>query len=156
MHELTTREEVQIAPADEAGLVLGVTLPYGKLLHFRVPRLTLDLNEFDAKQVLVNLEDGRHDDSDREVLLHEHVVQVEALLNVLAVVVPVVPDVELAVKWEAFLLVLLLFHRKKYLALLQRDGAELLLEVCEEIVHVLRVLDHLDFSDVVGPCRVAQ
>ena len=53
-----------------------------------MPRLVvLDLDELDVEEVLVDLENGGHDDGDREVLLDKHVVEVESLLDVLAVVV---------------------------------------------------------------------
>ena len=53
-----------------------------------MPRLVvLDLHELDVEEVLVDLEDSGNDDGDGEVLLDEHVVEVEGLLDVLAIVV---------------------------------------------------------------------
>ena len=54
-----------------------------------MPRLVvLDLHKLDVEEVLVDLEDSGHDNGDGEVLLHEHIVKVKGLLDVLAVVVP--------------------------------------------------------------------
>ena len=53
-----------------------------------MPRLVvLDLDKLNVEEVLVDLEDGGHDDGDGEVLLDEHVIKVKGLLDVLAVVV---------------------------------------------------------------------
>ena len=76
-----------------------------------MPSLALDFHELDAEEVLVDLEDGGDNFGDGEVLLHKRVVEVQALLDELAVVVPVVPEVELAVERQALLVVLLLLER---------------------------------------------
>ena len=77
-----------------------------------MPSLALDFHELDAEEVLVDLENGGDNLGDGEVLLHERVVEVQALLDELAVVVPVVPEVELAVEGQALLVVLLLLERQ--------------------------------------------
>ena len=107
---LTAREEVEVAVAHEPALVFRALLPHREHLHLGVPCIALDLFKADAEQVLVDLEDGGHDDPDGEVFLDERVVEGEALLDELAVVVPVVPDVELAVERQALGLALLLLE----------------------------------------------
>jgi hypothetical protein len=49
----------------------------------------LDLNELDSKQVLVYIQDRRNNDGDREIFLHERFVEVECLLDIDAIIVPV-------------------------------------------------------------------
>ena len=77
-----------------------------------MPSLSLDFHELDAEEVLVDLEDGGNNLGDGEVFLHKRIVEVQALLDELAVVVPVVPEVELAVEGQALLVVLLLLERQ--------------------------------------------
>ena len=77
-----------------------------------MPSLALDFHELDAEEVLVDLEDGGDNPGDGEVLLHKRVIEAQALLDKLAVVVPVVPEVELAVERQALLVVLLLLQRQ--------------------------------------------
>lgn len=129
--EHTTGEEVEIAVAHEASPVPGIFLPDSKHLDIfgegeyqkvamtfrarrltRVPSLLLQLNELDAKKVLIDVKDSRYNFGHREVLLHESVVELQGLFDELAVVVPVVPEVKLAVKSQALLCVLLLLKRK--------------------------------------------
>ena len=99
-----------------------------------MPRLVvLDLHKLDVEEVLVDLEDGGNNLGDGEVLLHKRVIEAQALLDELAVVVPVVPEVELAVERQALLVVLLLLERQEGVAVLDADGAKLLLEICEEL-----------------------
>ena len=98
-----------------------------------MPSLALDFHELDAEEVLVDLEDGGDNLGDGEVLLHKRVVEVQALLDELAVVVPVIPEVELAVERQALLVVLLLLERQEGVAVLDADGTKLLLEICEEL-----------------------
>ena len=98
-----------------------------------MPCLALDFDELNAEQVLVDLEDGGDNLGDGEVLLHKRVVEAQALLDELAVVVPVVPEVELAVERQAFLVVLLLLDRQEGVAVLDANGTKLLLEICEEL-----------------------
>ena len=77
-----------------------------------MPSLALDLDKGHTQQVLVNIEDGRHNLGNGEVLLHERVIQVEAALDEHTVVVPIIPQVELAIEWQTFLVMLFLFERK--------------------------------------------
>ena len=98
-----------------------------------MPSLALDFHELDAEEVLVDFEDGGDNLGDGEVLLHERVVEAQALLDELAVVVPVVPEVELAVERQALLVVLLLLERQEGVAVLDADRTKLLLEICEEL-----------------------
>jgi hypothetical protein len=51
--------------------------------------VVLDLNELDSKQVLVYIQDCGNDDGDREIFLHKRFVKVERLLDIDAVIVPV-------------------------------------------------------------------
>lgn len=64
----------------------------------RVPGLPLKLNKLDAEKVLIDIEDSGYDLGHREILFHEGVVELQGLLDELAVVVSVVPKVKLAVK----------------------------------------------------------
>ena len=98
-----------------------------------MPSLALDFDKLDAEQVLVDLEDRGYDNGDGEVLLHKRVVEVQALLDELAVVVPVVPEVELAVERQTLLVVLLLLERQEGVTILDADRTKLLLEICEEL-----------------------
>ena len=99
-----------------------------------MPRLVvLDLHELDVEEVLVDLEDSGNDDGDGEVLLHKRVVEAQALLDELAIVVPVVPEIELAVEWQALLLVLLLLECEEGIAVLDANWTKLLLKICEEL-----------------------
>ena len=98
-----------------------------------MPSLALDFHELDAEEVLVDLEDGGNNLGDGEVLLYKRVVEAQALLDELAVVVPVIPEVELAVERQALLVVLLLLERQEGVAVLDADGTKLLLEICEEL-----------------------
>lgn len=139
-----------------------------------MPGRALDLLERDSKQVLVDLEDRGHNDRHREVLLDEHIIQVQSLLDVLAVVVAVVPKIELAIEGKALLLVLLLLQREEDVAFLFANWSKLGIEVIEELwkelsvrcleliwecTHVLDTLsrlDHLRLGDIVCPSLVAQ
>ena len=98
-----------------------------------MPSLALDFHELDAEEVLVDFEDGRDNLGDGEVLLHKRVVETQALLDELAVVVPVVPEVELAIERQALLVVLLLLERQEGVTILDADRTKLLLEICEEL-----------------------
>lgn len=98
-----------------------------------MPGRALDFLERDSKQVLVDLEDGGYNHRYGEVFLDEHVVQVQSLLDVLAIVVAVVPKIELAIERKAFLLVFLLLHREKNAALLFTYRSELGFQVIEEL-----------------------
>ena len=98
-----------------------------------MPSLALDFDELDAEEVLVDLEDGRYNLGDGEVLLHKRVVEVQALLDEFAIIVPVVPEVELAVERQALLVVLLLLKCQEGVAVLYTDRTKLLLEICEEL-----------------------
>lgn len=98
-----------------------------------MPCFALGLYKLDAEQVLVDLQDGGYHDRDREVLLHELVVKAQTLLDELAVVIPVVPEVEFAVERQALLIVLPLLDRQERLAVLETDGAQLLLQLGEEL-----------------------
>ena len=77
-----------------------------------MPSLALDLDKGHTQQVLVNIEDGGHNLGNGEVLLHERVIQVEAALDEHTVVVPIIPQVELAIEWQTFLVMLFLLERK--------------------------------------------
>ena len=125
----TTREEIKVAVANEAGLVPGILLPYGEHLDVfgggeyseftmtfrawglrgltRVPCLPFEFNELDAEKVLVNIQDSWHDLRHGEVLLDQGVVELQGLLDELAVVIPVIPKVEFAIERQTFLVVFL-------------------------------------------------
>lgn len=98
-----------------------------------MPSRSLNFDEFDTKEVLVDLQDCRHDNRDREVLFDEHVIKVEGLLDILSVIVAVVPDVEFAVKWKAFLFVLFFLHGKEGLTLLDTDRTEFGLKIIQKL-----------------------
>lgn len=54
-----------------------------------VPQVPLDFFEFDTQKTLVNLEDGRDNNVDREIFFHEGIIEGEGLFDVEAVVVPI-------------------------------------------------------------------
>ena len=149
----TTGEEVEIAVAHEASPVPGIFLPDSKHLDIfgegeyqkvamtfrarrltRVPSLLLQLNELDAKKVLIDVKDSRYNFGHREVLLHEHVIEIECLLDVLAIIVSVVPDVEVFIERDAALFVFGLFHGEQRSEFLVSDGFEFRFEVSKELV----------------------
>ena len=139
-------------------------------MNLRMPSLALVFDELDSQEVLVDVQNRRNDDGNGEVLFDETVVQVEFLLDKLPVVVTVIPDIELSVKWKTFLGVIFFLHGKKNLEFLVGGWAKFLLEVSEELkqqlndhvrisvwwerAHIndtLCVPDHLDLSLVVAP-----
>ena len=63
-----------------------------------VPCLPFEFHELDAEKVLVDIKDSRYVLGHGEVLLDERVVELQGLFDKLAVVVPVVPKIELAVE----------------------------------------------------------
>ena len=94
-------------------------------------------DELDSQKVLVDVQNRRNHDGDGEVFFNETVVQVEFLLDKLPVVVTVIPDVELSVKWKTFLGMIFFLHGKKNLEFLVGGWAKFLLEVSEELVQEL-------------------
>ena len=94
-----------------------------------MPCLAFDLNKLHPEQILINVEDSGDDLGNREVLFDEHIVEIEAALDELAVIVPVVPKVEFAVERQTERVVLLLLEREKGLPVFEPDRAQLLLEV---------------------------
>ena len=98
-----------------------------------MPSLALDFHELDAEEVLVDFEDGGDNLGDGEVLLDEGVIEVQTALDELPVVVPVIPEVELAVEGQALLVVLFLLERQEGVTILDADRTKLLLEICEEL-----------------------
>ena len=135
-----------------------------------MPYSSFNRVELHTKEVLVDFQNSRHDHGDGEILLHEHIIQIEGLLNVLPIVVAVIPNVELSVKWKTFLGMIFFLHGKKNFEFLVGGWAKFLLEISEELkqqlnghlrisvwwecAHIndtLCVLDHLDLSLVVAP-----
>lgn len=51
--------------------------------------VVLDLNELHSKQVLIYLQDRGNNHGDREIFLHKRFVEIECLLDIEAVIVPV-------------------------------------------------------------------
>jgi len=99
-----------------------------------MPRIAvLDLLEPHAKEVLVYLQNLWNHERYGEVLLHKRVVQVKLLLGVLAVVVPIVPDVELPIERETPLSAVFLFHSKENVALFVSNGLKFGDKVLDEL-----------------------
>jgi hypothetical protein len=63
-----------------------------------VPHLNIGLLEVYTQQVLVNLQDRRHHHIHGEVLFNQGIIEVESALNIEAVIIPIVPDVELSIE----------------------------------------------------------
>jgi hypothetical protein len=94
--------------------------------------------ELHTKEVLVDFENSRHNHGDGEILFHDHIIQVEGLLNVLPIVVAVVPEVKVSVEGEACLLMFLLLHVKEDGQFLLADRSQLALQVIKELnAHIL-------------------
>ena len=110
-----------------------------------MPSLALVFDELDPQEVLIDVQNRRNHDGNREVLFDETVVQVEFLLDKLPVVVTVIPDIELSVKWKTFLGVIFFLHGKKNLEFLVGCRAKFLLKISEELVQELN--DYLGVSD---------
>jgi hypothetical protein len=81
-------------------------------MHTWMPSLCFQRDKPHAEETLIDIEDSGHDSRDGEVFLDKGVVQVERLLDELAVVISVVPDVEFAVEWISFLRMLFLLQCK--------------------------------------------
>jgi hypothetical protein len=75
-----------------------------------MPSATLHLHELDRQQVLVDLDDLRDDDRHGEILLDQRFVQVQGCLDKLLVIVPIVPDIELAIERVSLLDMFLLLE----------------------------------------------
>lgn len=73
-----------------------------------MPTVAFDLHKLDRQQALVDLDDLRDNNGHREILLDQAFVQVQGGLNELLVVIPVVPNVELAIEGISLLRVFLL------------------------------------------------
>jgi hypothetical protein len=133
---LTSREQVEVAPPDEALAGLGVLLPHRKRLDVLVPHgrvLAGHLLEAHAQQVLVDPEDRGHDARDGEVLLDRVVVERERPLDVQAVVVAVVPEIERVLGREPARRALLGLERFERRELAVRNGLEPRLQVVQEL-----------------------
>ena len=98
-----------------------------------MPCLAFDLDKLHPEQVLVNVENGGDDLGNREVLFDEHIVEIEAALDKFAVIVPVVPKVELAVERQTLLVMFFLLQGKERLSVLETNRTELLFEICQEL-----------------------
>ena len=99
-----------------------------------MPQLrALDLDELDAKQLLVDLEDRGDDLAHGEVLFDLLIVELKLALEQAALVVPEVVHVELAVEWVSLRGVLFLFEREQRRPFARTDRAQFLLEVVEEL-----------------------
>ena len=88
-----------------------------------MPSGPLRLDKFDPEQLLINFQDAFHDDSHREILLHFRVVQIEGLLNIFTIVIPVIPDVEFVLEGKTKFVALPLFECEQNLALFLADGS---------------------------------
>ena len=147
-----------------------------------MPHLPLHLHKPHAQQALIYLQYRRDHNAHGEVFFYDHIVEIQRLLGVHAVVVAVVPHVEVAVEGEAAVFVLGELEGEEGFALGEPDGAEFLFEVGEELwvsmrdqlntsagrarkegartrthlLHPLRVLHHLHLRDVVRPRLVPQ
>ena len=98
-----------------------------------MPTVSPDFHELDRQQVLVNLDDLRDDGGHGEILFDQHFVQAQRFLDELLVVVPVVPDIKLAVEGISFLRVFLLLELEQVLAIPQTNGTKFLLQIVEEL-----------------------
>jgi hypothetical protein len=101
-------------------------MPYGRVLAG-------DLLKPHAQQVLVDPEDRGHDARDGEVLLHRVVVERERALDVQAVVVAVVPEIERVLGREPARGALLGLERLERRELAVRDRLESRLQVVQKL-----------------------
>ena len=122
----TPWEQIEVTVPKEVFRGLGVLLPDGVLLDLYnassaplacdildryitwVPTFPLDLHELDRQQVLIDVDDLWDDNRHGEILLDQTFVQVQGRLDKLLIIVPIVPNIELAVKGVSLLRVLLL------------------------------------------------
>lgn len=78
----------------------------------------MDFLESNAKQVLIDIQNGWYDNCDREILFDEHVIEIQTTFDEFPVVVSIVPDIEFAVEWQAKFFMFLLFQCEKGFSIL--------------------------------------
>lgn len=98
-------------------------------------------DESDSQQVLVDIQDGRNDNGDGEVFLDEAIVQVKFFFDVLAVVVTVIPDIEVTIERKTFLGVLFLLYGEESFEFFVGGRAKFLLEVRKKLHRFINVSD---------------
>lgn len=112
-----------------------------------MPSFTLHLNEFNRQQALVNLDDLWNDDRHREIFLDQLFIQVQGQLNILLLVVPVVPDIKLAIERIPLLRVFLLLELEQRVAIVEAYRVKFLLEVFEELGRAFDISGWVDGLD---------
>ena len=81
-------------------------------------RSILNYLKLDTEKILIDLQDGRNNDRHREILLDDVIIQKQRFLNVFAVVVSIIPNVQLAIKVKTFFFILLFLEGKQNFAIL--------------------------------------
>lgn len=66
--------------------------------------------ELNSEQILVDTQDSRDDNRYGEIFLDEHVIKVERFFDKLAVIIAVIPEVELAIEGKTLGFMFLLLH----------------------------------------------
>ena len=134
-----------------------------------MPGLCFQWGEPHTEKTLIDIEDSGDNNRDREVFLDKRVVEVERLLDEPAIVVPVVPDIELAIEWVPLLRMLCglsLFLSPTSCSLFSRSPknyepssisrSETSTGFGTHVNDIFGILHHLDFGPVICPSLIPE
>jgi hypothetical protein len=75
----------------------------------------------DTEKILIDVQNGRNNGRHREILLDSHIIQRKRFLDVFAVIVSIIPNVELAIKGKTFFFMLLFLEGKQSFTILDTN-----------------------------------
>ena len=100
-------------------------VPSRRLLYFFEPQ---------TKKVLIDRQDLRDHMGDRKILFNKEAIDAELLLEQYAVVVTIIPLVELAVEWKSLFLVFILLELEKPFDFFLAKRLQFLFEIVQELI----------------------
>lgn len=94
-----------------------------------MPGLALGLNKLDSKKALIDVQDSRYNNRDWEIFFHQLIVEVKRAFDKFTIVVPVIPNIELAIERITLFFVFLFLECQKCLQIIKSNGSKSLLQV---------------------------
>ena len=70
-------------------------------------RSILNFLELDTKKILIDAQDGWNNNRHWEILLDNRIIQGQGFLDVFAIIVPIIPNIEFTIKVKTFFFVFL-------------------------------------------------